>query len=163
MHRIPVACWLDRSIPAATATATPSAMAAAIAGTIAASVPTSAAAATVVAALPGGVPLPAMLVPSMLGIEAAAITHPCLLVKEPLTASAAGTAAAPRAAVSPLLPCLAPWGRVAASVAVTANTIAAAVAAAAAVALRAAGGSSITPVAITPGALPSWRMRSRIH
>ncbi len=86
-HKIPVAGWLDRSIPAATATATPSAMAAAIAGAIAASVTATAAAAAaaVVAALPWGVPLPAMPVPSMLGIEAAAITHPCLfeLICEP--------------------------------------------------------------------------------
>jgi hypothetical protein len=83
-HKIPVVGWLDRSIPAATATATPSAMSAAIAGAIAASVTTTAAAAAVVAALSGGVPLPAMPVPSMLGIEAAAITHPCLLVKKDL-------------------------------------------------------------------------------
>jgi hypothetical protein len=157
-----VSGWPDRSIPAATAAATPSAMAAAVAGAIATSV-TATAAAAVVAALPGGIPLPAMPVPSMLGIKAAAITHPCLLVTEPLTTSAAGTATAPRAAIPSFLPSLAPWGRVASSTAIATCAVRAAVAAAAAVALWAAGSVPVTPVAVTPGALPSGRVRSRIR
>ncbi len=156
--------WLGRSIPAATAAATPSAMAAAVAGTIAASITATATAA--VAALPRDVPLPAMPVPSMLCIESASVAHPCLLIKEPVTASAAGAADALRAAIPSFLPCLAPRGRVAPSAGIAACSIgaaASAVAAAAAIALCAAGGAPLAPVAIAPCALPSGRMRSRLH
>jgi hypothetical protein len=142
-------------------------MIAAVAGAITASITASvaataaAAAITVVAALPGGVPLPATPVSIVLGVEAAAIAHPCPLVQTPLVAAAAGASAAPRAAVSTFLPCLAPLGREAATAAVSASTIVSTVAAASALALRAAGGSSIASVTVTPGALPSWRVSSR--
>jgi hypothetical protein len=156
-----------RSIPAATATAAPSAMLAAVSGAITASIsasvaaPAAATTITVVAALPGGVPLPVTPISTVLGVEAAAIAHPCPLVETPLVAAAAGASTAPRTAVSSFPPGLAPLGREAASAAVSASTIASTVAASSSLALRAAGGSSIAPVAVTPGALPSWRMRSR--
>jgi hypothetical protein len=110
--KIPFERWHDRSIPAATATAAPSAMIAAVSGAIAASIfasvaaPAAAAATTVAAALPGGVPFPATSVPAVLDVEAAAIAHPCPLVETPLVAATAGASAARRAAVSPLLPYL---------------------------------------------------------
>ena len=154
------------SIPAATAAAAPSAVLAAVSGAIATSVaasvsaPAAAAAVTVVAALPGGAPLPSTPVSTVVCVGAAAITQPCSLVKAPLVASAAGAAAASRAAVSAFPPRLTPLGWEAASPAVSASTITSTVAASTALVQRAASGSSVASVAIAPGALPSWRMRS---
>ena len=166
ISELPMARGPVLSVPAATAAAAPSAMLAAVSGAITASVTASVAAAaaaaaiTVVAALPRGVPLPASPLSTVLGVETAAIAHPCPLVKTPLVAAAAGASAAPRAAVSSFPPGLTPLGWEAASAAVSASTIASTVAASSALAQRAAGGSSIASVAVTPGALPSWRMRS---
>ncbi len=74
-----VTMWLSamHSIPAATTT--PSAMATAVADAIATAI-----AATAVAAFPGGMSLPALAVPVVFGVVAAALTHPWLVIEKHL-------------------------------------------------------------------------------
>jgi hypothetical protein len=99
--------------------------------------------------------LPALAVPVVFGVVTAALTHPWLVIEKQLTASVST-----RAAVPALLPCLASRSRISPTAAVATAAVAAA---AAAIPLWAAGGPTVAPLAVTPSALPSGRVRCRIR